>query len=80
MRIAILGSGGLGAFYGGLLARAGLDVVFVARGGNLTALRTHGLTVKLLTEEGEFHIAVHATNDPKDGCWVVLRPGSWCTD
>jgi 2-dehydropantoate 2-reductase len=32
MRVAIMGSGGVGGFFGGLLARAGEDVTFVARG------------------------------------------------
>ena len=39
MRIAMLGSGGLGAFYGGLLAKAGEEVTFIARGVNLEALQ-----------------------------------------
>ena len=39
MRVAMFGSGGLGAFFGGLLARAGHDVAFIARGTNLQVLR-----------------------------------------
>lgn len=46
MRVAILGAGGLGALYGGLLARSGADVSFIARGANLEALRRRGLTVR----------------------------------
>ena len=45
MRIAIMGAGGVGGFLGGKLALAGGDVVFVARGKHLEALRTHGLRV-----------------------------------
>ncbi len=74
MRIAMLGSGGLGAFYGGLLARAGEEVTFVARGANLAALRTEGLTVRLLPE-GEFHLRVRATDDPREVGSVDLV---WC--
>ena len=39
MRIAMVGSGGLGGYYGGLLAVAGHAVGFVARGAHLAALR-----------------------------------------
>jgi len=46
MRVAILGSGGLGGYYGGMLARAGADVTFIARGAHLDAMRANGLTVK----------------------------------
>ncbi len=45
MRIAIVGTGGVGGVFGGLLARAGHEVAFVARGDNLAAIRTGGLRV-----------------------------------
>ena len=43
MRIAVIGAGGLGGFYGGLLARAGHDVTFIVRGATLDALADRGL-------------------------------------
>jgi 2-dehydropantoate 2-reductase len=46
MRIAIVGSGAVGGFYGALLARQGHDVAFVARGAHLEAIREHGLRVR----------------------------------
>ena len=46
MRIAILGSGAVGGFYGALLARQGHDVTFIARGAHLAAIRNQGLRVK----------------------------------
>ncbi len=46
MRVAILGAGGVGSYYGGVLAAAGHDVAVLARGANLTALRERGLTVR----------------------------------
>jgi 2-dehydropantoate 2-reductase len=49
MKIAVFGAGGVGAFYGGLLARAGHDVHFVARGAQLEALRTQGLHISSLS-------------------------------
>ena len=45
MRIAIVGSGGVGGYFGGRLAAAGSDVTFIARGAHLDALKTHGLTI-----------------------------------
>ncbi len=45
MKIAIFGSGGVGAYFGGRLAAAGQDVTFVARGPQLTALRRQGLEI-----------------------------------
>jgi 2-dehydropantoate 2-reductase len=63
MRIAMMGSGGLGAFLGGLLAQAGEEVTFIARGANLEALRTGGLTVKRPACD-DLHLDVRATDDP----------------
>lgn len=63
MHIAILGAGGVGGYYGGLLARSGHDVAFLARGPHLAALREKGLRVESV--HGDF--AVHptlATDDP----------------
>lgn len=45
MRILVYGAGGVGAFFGALLARAGQDVHFVARGAQLDALRSRGLRI-----------------------------------
>ncbi|MET0123010.1 MAG: 2-dehydropantoate 2-reductase N-terminal domain-containing protein, partial [Candidatus Thiodiazotropha sp. 6PLUC9] len=45
MRFLILGAGGIGAYYGARLLTAGHEVVFVARGDHLTALRGNGLSV-----------------------------------
>jgi 2-dehydropantoate 2-reductase len=45
MRIAVIGSGGIGAYFGGRLAASGHDVVFLARGAQLDAIRAHGLEV-----------------------------------
>jgi 2-dehydropantoate 2-reductase len=64
MRIAVMGSGGVGGFYGGRLARAGCDVTFIARGAHLAALRERGLTIEN-EAQGDIHIPkVQATDDP----------------
>ena len=59
MRIVVLGAGGAGGYFGGLLARAGEDVSFLARGRQLEALRTRNLTVKSRLA-GTFSLPVHA--------------------
>src|SRR5262249_17055891 len=58
MRIVVFGAGGVGGYFGGRLAQAGEDVVFVARGAHLNALQTTGLKVDSLN--GDFHIPVKA--------------------
>ncbi len=71
MDILIMGSGGVGAYYGGLLARQGHRVTFVARGAHLQALRTQGLRVKSV--HGDFEIApVLATDNPAEAGQVDL--------
>ena len=64
MRIAIYGAGGVGGYYGGVLARAGHDVALIARGAHLDAIRSHGLLVR--TPGGEFRASPPATADPAE--------------
>ena len=52
MRIAIFGTGGVSGYFGGRLAQAGADVVFIARGEHLQAMRQHGLAVDSI--KGDF--------------------------
>ena len=54
MRIAVYGSGGVGAYFGGRLAQLGQDVTFIARNENLSALRRNGLKVGSIA--GDFSI------------------------
>ena len=64
MKIAMMGSGGVGGFFGGRLARAGCDVSFVARGRHLEALRREGLRIEN-EPQGDIHLPqVRATDDP----------------
>lgn len=63
MCIAIMGTGSLGGYYGGMLARAGHAVTCIARGAQLRALRERGLTVRS-QESGAFTVPVAATDDP----------------
>ena len=54
MKIAIIGTGGVGGFFGAKLAKAGNDVTFLARGAHLEALNKNGLTVKSV--DGDFKV------------------------
>ncbi|MGC3963467.1 MAG: 2-dehydropantoate 2-reductase [Rhodocyclaceae bacterium] len=54
MRIAVVGAGGVGGYFGARLAKAGCDVTFVARGAHLAAMRDKGLRV--LSEGGDIHL------------------------
>ena len=63
MRIAIVGSGGVGGYFGGRLAAAGADVTFLARGAHLEALRARGL--RITSPKGDLHLPrVSAESDP----------------
>lgn len=65
MKIGIIGTGGVGGYFGGRLALAGFDVTFVSRGANLEALQKNGLTVKSIL--GDFKIdMVNATKKIED--------------
>jgi 2-dehydropantoate 2-reductase len=71
MKIAIMGAGGVGGYYGGLLAQAGHDVVFIARGAHLKALQGQGLRVKSVL--GDFSVSpVRATDHPDEAGTVDL--------
>ena len=63
MRIAILGSGAVGGYYGAKLVRAGYDVTFIARGAHLAAMRERGLEIRS-PALGDFTVAVTAESDP----------------
>ena len=64
MKIAMMGSGGVGGFFGGRLAHAGCDVSFIARGAHLAAMRKRGLTIEN-EPQGNIRVAkVRVTDDP----------------
>ena len=72
MKILIMAAGSVGGYFGGLLARAGNDVLFMARGDNLAAIERDGLIVQSVTS-GDFTIppaAVRAAPRPDDG-WTA---------
>jgi 2-dehydropantoate 2-reductase len=65
MKIAILGAGGVGGYFGALLARDGHDVTFIARGPHLSAIKKRGISIK--SPHGNFVIhPAKATDSPKE--------------
>jgi 2-dehydropantoate 2-reductase len=64
MRIAVMGAGGVGGYFGGRLAQAGHEVTFIARGRHLEALREQGLSLR--SPAGDAVIRVHATAQPAE--------------
>jgi len=63
MRIAVFGAGGVGGYFGGRLAQAGEEVVFIARGAHLEAIRSHGLRIESIS--GDFLVKpALASDDP----------------
>lgn len=61
MKIAVLGTGGVGGYFGGRLADAGNDVTFLARGKHLEAMRQNGLAVRSINGDFTVH-PVQATD------------------
>jgi len=77
MRIAIIGAGGVGGYFGARLQQAGAEVGFVARGAHLEALRREGLRVE--SPLGDIHLPrVNATDNaadlgPADIVWLAVK-------
>jgi 2-dehydropantoate 2-reductase len=65
VRVAVVGAGGIGGLYGGVLARAGHEVAFLARGAHLESIRRSGLEVRS-SNFGHFTVAASASDDPKE--------------
>src|SRR5688500_11394434 len=65
MRIAVMGAGAVGAYFGAKLALAGHDLAFIARGEHLQAMQRRGLRV--ITPAGNFDVQnARFTADPND--------------
>src|SRR4030095_2356907 len=81
MRIALMGAGGLGGYFGARLCKGGAEVHFIARGAHLEAMRRDGIRV-----EGPepMHVPkVNATDNPADvgtGGFVLLGVKLWDTE
>ena len=79
MKIAIIGSGGVGGYFGAKLAKAGNDVTFLARGAHLEALNKNGITVKSV--DGDFKVdqikATDKISNIQKADLVILGVKAW---
>jgi len=79
MRIVVFGTGGVGGYFGGRLARAGEDVTFIARGEHLRAIRANGL--KIDSTDGDFVIyparVTDDVNEVGETDLVILGVKAW---
>lgn len=64
IKIAVVGPGGVGGYFGGLLARAGMNVHFLGKGEHLESIKKRGLKVE--SYKGDFRINTVASDDPAD--------------
>ena len=74
MRVLVMGSGGVGGYFGGILAKAGNEIVFTARGAHLDAMQKNGLT---LIDRGETTLLkpVNAVRMPADAGGLTYALG-----
>jgi 2-dehydropantoate 2-reductase len=79
MKVAIVGAGGVGGYFGGRLAQAGEDVVFITRGEHLRAMTSKGLRVDSIN--GDFRVdPAKATDDPAtvgEVDYILVAVKSW---
>lgn len=83
MKIAVMGSGGLGGLYGGRLAHAGYDVTFIARGAHFAAMREQGLLIESGDQNDVRLSRVNATDDPATvgvADYVLIAVKLWDTE
>ena len=81
MKIAVMGAGGVGGYFGARLAQAGHDVSFLARGRHLEAMKAKGLTLK--SPRGDATIRVKASDTPAelgDADVVLFAVKLWDTE
>ena len=65
MKFAVMGSGGVGGYFGGRLAAAGLDTTLIARGAHLEAIREDGLRIESALGNAHIH-PIKVTDTPAD--------------
>ena len=78
MKIVVIGTGGVGGYFGGRIAKAGYDVTFVARGKHLEAIKKNGLYIKSIS--GDFKLTPKITdvlNSITNPDLIILGVKSW---
>jgi len=72
MKVAVMGAGAVGCYYGGMLARAGHDVVLVARPQHVEAVQRNGLRMETRTFDEHVRLAAAADPSAVQGADLVL--------
>tara|TARA_R110002072_G_scaffold127969_7_gene265506 strand:+ start:7312 stop:8235 length:924 start_codon:yes stop_codon:yes gene_type:complete len=83
MRIAMMGSGGIGGYFGGRMAAAGAEVTFIARGRHLAAMRKNGLRLDSRDMGNATIDPVNVTDDPANVApvdYVIIGVKLWDTE
>jgi 2-dehydropantoate 2-reductase len=81
MRIAVMGAGGVGGYFGGRLAQAGHDVTFIARGRHLEAMQQKGLALKSPLGDAVLKVkAVGAAAEASPADIVLFAVKLWDTE
>lgn len=82
MKIYIVGTGGVGGYFGGVLAKAGLDVTFVARGDSYEAIKQNGIVIKSVA--GDFNVnpakVVNKISDIKNPDLIIISVKTYDTE
>ena len=72
LKVAVMGAGAVGCYYGGMLARAGHDVVLVARPQHVAAIERHGLRLQTLSFDEPVPLQASVNASAVQGADVVL--------
>ena len=72
LKIAVMGAGAVGCYYGGMLAKAGHDVVLVARPQHVQAIASAGLRLQTLTFDEQVHLKASTEASAVQGADLVL--------
>lgn len=72
VRIAVMGAGAVGCYYGGLLARAGHDVVLIGRAGHVEAIRRDGLWLETTTFSERIAVAASTHAEAARNAHIIL--------
>ncbi|MFC0399188.1 ketopantoate reductase family protein [Paraburkholderia rhizosphaerae] len=72
MKVAVMGAGAVGCYYGGMLARAGHDVVLIGRALHVDAIRAHGLRLETQSFDETVRVAASTDAHAAAGAQLVL--------
>lgn len=81
MKVAVMGAGAVGCYFGGMLARAGHDVTFIARPQHVEAIRRDGLRMETKTFDERVQLkAVTEADGARDADLVLFCVKSMDTE